>query len=455
MIQEDRISYLNEKSEQDGEYILYWMQASQRVNYNQALETAVRIANKRSIPLLVYFEIRTDLLDANLRHYYFMLEGLQEVKKKLNNMGVGFIIGCQNDDRYPNLDILAQEASIVITDCGYMHYQNEWRERLAKELPCLMIQVESDVVIPVESVTNKEEYSTASFRTKVQRLLPDYLQPMNMTLPEKSSLNLRVASFPLDDLKKSVEQLSIDKTVMPSPFFKGGESNADALLDKFINEKINRFGTLKNNPSLDYLSHMSPYLHFGQISPLYIALKLKAKAPSEAYRVYIEELIVKRELAINHVFYNNYYDQFKGLPRWAKSTLEKHQNDIRKTVYSIAELEHGLTHDVYWNSAQQEMMITGKMHGYMRIYWAKKILEWSPVPQEAFQQCLYLNNKYSLDGRGPEAYTGVAWCFGLHDRAWKERPIYGKVRSIDENHLKRKFDMEKYVQRIKEFKKNS
>ena len=174
-------------------------------------------------------------------------------------------------------------------------------------------------------------------------------------------------------------------------------------------------------------------MHFGQISSLYIALKLKAKAPSEAYRVYIEELIVKRELAINHVFYNNYYDQFKGLPRWAKSTLEKHQNDIRKTVYSIAELEHGLTHDVYWNSAQQEMMITGKMHGYMRIYWAK-ILEWSPVPQEAFQQCLYLNNKYSLDGRGPEAYTG--WHGVLaYMTVLKERPIM-QVRSIDENHLK-------------------
>jgi deoxyribodipyrimidine photo-lyase len=453
MIQEDRISYLNEKHEQEGKYIIYWMQASQRVKYNQALETAIRIANKRSLPLLVYFEITTDFPDANLRHYYFMLEGLQGVKQKLNSMGINMIICYQDINRLSSLTYLAKEAGMVITDCGYLRFHTEWREKYARELPCLMIQVESDVVIPVESASSKEEFNAASFRKKIQRLLVNYLRPMDMSEPVQSSLDLRIASFPIDDLKESINQLSIDNSVPPSLIFQGGESKAENLLDKFVSEKVYRFGTLRNDPSRDFLSQMSPYLHFGQISPLYIALKLKAKAPAEAYRVYLEELIARRELAINHVFYNDHYDQFKGLPRWAKSTLEKHQKDTRTVVYSLAELKHALTHDFYWNTAQQEMMITGKMHGYMRMYWAKKILEWSPTPQEAFQRCLYLNNKYELDGRDPNGYTGIAWCFGLHDRAWKERPIYGKVRYMNDNGLKRKFDMEKYIQRVKELKK--
>ena len=453
MIQEDRISYLNEKNEKEGKYIIYWMQASQRVYYNQALETAIRVANQRSLPLLVYFELKPDFPEANLRHYYFMLQGLQGVKYRLNQMGISMVINSQGNGGYHDLNSLAKEAAMVITDCGYLHFQNEWREKYARELPCLMIQVESDVLIPVESASSKEEYNIASFRKKIQRLLVTYLQPMDMSEPTQSSLNLNIASFPIDDLRDSINRLSIDDTVPLSPFFKGGEEEADALLDKFIKEKIYRFATLRNNPAYDFLSNMSPYLHFGQISPLYITLRLKAEAPSEAYRVYIEELIVKRELAINHVYYNNYYDQFRGLPRWAKSTLEKHQNDTRKVIYSIAELEHALTGDPYWNAAQQEMMISGKMHGYMRIYWAKKILEWTPTPQEAFQRCLYLNNKYELDGRDPNTYTGIAQCFGLHDRAWKERPIYGKVRYMDEKHLTRKFDMKKYVEKVKELKK--
>ncbi|MFA6711419.1 MAG: deoxyribodipyrimidine photo-lyase, partial [Candidatus Caldatribacteriota bacterium] len=389
MIQEDRISYLNEKDEQDGKYIIYWMQASQRVHYNQALETAIRIANQRSLPLLVYFEIRTDFPEANLRHYYFMLQGLQGVKHSLSQMGISMAINAQDSGLNADLNNLAEDAAMVITDCGYLRFQTEWRERYAQELPCLMIQVESDVIIPVESASNKEEFTIASFRKKIQRLLADYLKPIEMSEPAHSSLNLDIVSFPLDDLRDSINRLSIDDTVPPSSLFRGGEEEADALLDKFIEEKIYRFATLRNNPAFDFLSHMSPYLHFGQISPLYITLRLKAEAPSEAYRVYIEELIVKRELAINHVYYNNYYDQFRGLPRWAKSTLEKHQNDTRKITYSIAELEHALTGDSYWNAAQQEMMKSGKMHGYMRTYWAKKILEWSPTPQEAFQRCLY------------------------------------------------------------------
>ena len=453
MIQEDRIAYLNDKDEQKGDYVIYWMQASQRVIYNQALETTIRIANKRSLPVLVYFEITDNFPDANLRHYYFMLEGLQEVMQDLRQKGIQMIINHQSSGQYPDLLDLSREAVMVITDAGYLRFQVEWREKYARELPCLLFQVESNIVVPVESASPKEEFTAGTFRPKINRLLSNYLQPMDMTTPDVVLNDFKITSFPINDLQNNMKQLSVDTSVPPSTFYHGGASRAEELLDQFINTKIYRFESLRNDPSRDFLSHMSPYLHFGQISPLYIALRLKAEAPSEAYRVYLEELIVRREVAINYVYYNSNYDQFKGLPRWAKSSLEKHQQDTRKTTYSIAELEHALTHDIYWNAAQQEMVITGKMHGYMRMYWGKKILEWTPTPQEAFQRCLYLNNKYELDGRDPNGYAGVAWCFGKHDRAWKERPIFGKVRYMNDNGLKRKFDMEKYVQKVKELKK--
>lgn len=452
MIQEDRIAYLNEKDEQQGKYILYWMQASQRVKYNQALETAIRIANKRSLPVLAYFEITDQFPDANLRHYSFMLEGLQEVVKDLAKIGIQMVIHYPSAGQYPDLTTLAQDAVLVITDCGYLHFHTQWREKYARELPCLLIQIESDVVVPVESASPKEEFTAGTFRPKISRLLTKYLQPVERTGPVASSLDFKIKSFPVDNVKESLSLLSIDQTVPPSPIYHGGAGQAEKWLNQFIQEKINRFESLRNDPSRDYLSHMSPYLHFGQISPLYIALRLKVEAPAEAYRVYLEELIVRRELAINYVYYNSNYDQFKGLPKWAKSSLEKHQHDTRKIVYSIAELEHSLTHDPYWNAAQQEMVLSGKMHGYMRMYWGKKILEWSPTPEEAFQRCLYLNNKYELDGRDPNGYTGIAWCFGKHDRAWKERPIFGKVRYMNDKGLKKKYDMEKYVQIVSQLK---
>lgn len=455
MIQEDRIAYLNEKDEQKGKFVIYWMQASQRIRYNQALETTIRIANKRSLPVLVYFEITDHFPDANLRHYYFMLEGLQEIRQDLRQIGIQMIIYYQGDQKVPNLIELASEAVMVITDCGYLRFQTEWREKYANELPCLLIQVESDVIVPVESASTKEEFTAGTFRPKINRLLANYLQPMEMASPDHSSLDFDVASFPINDLHETINQLSVDHSVPPSPFYHGGANKADELLGQFIDRKIYRFESLRNDPSQDFLSHMSPYLHFGQISPLYIALKLKAEAPAEAYRVYLEELIVRRELAINYVYYNVNYDQFKGLPRWAKGTLEKHQHDTRKVVYSLAELEHAQTHDIYWNAAQQEMTITGKMHGYMRMYWGKKILEWSPTPQEAFQRCIYLNNKYELDGRDPNGYTGIAWCFGKHDRAWKERPIFGKVRYMNDNGLRRKYNMEKYIEKVKQLRENN
>ena len=211
--------------------------------------------------------------------------------------------------------------------------------------------------------------------------------------------------------------------------------------------KLQRYAEHGNDPGLDYHSNMSPYLHFGQISPLYIYLRL-TDVPEEVRSVFLEELVVRRELSMNFVYYNDHYDGFDCIPSWAKATLDKHHNDERPYRYTLMVLEEAKTHDHYWNAAQLEMVLTGKMNGYMRMYWGKKILEWSETPQEAYQAAVYLNNKYNLDGRDPNAFAGIAWCFGKHDRPWREREIFGTIRYMNASGLDRKFDMPRYLEKV-------
>jgi deoxyribodipyrimidine photo-lyase len=232
--------------------------------------------------------------------------------------------------------------------------------------------------------------------------------------------------------------------------FIGGGSEASKRLADFSKNKLSAYPELRNDPIIDFLSNLSPYLHFGQISPVQVALEvLSADATDAAKEAYLEELIVRRELAINYAHFSQNYDSFEGLPDWSKLTLEKHKTDSRQYLYTVEELERGETHDPYWNAAQNQMRITGKMHSYMRMYWGKKILEWTKTPQDAFKTCLYLNDKYELDGRDANGFTGVAWCFGKHDRPWKERPVFGTVRFMNANGLRRKFDADKYVEKVK------
>jgi len=452
MIEHERISYLNKNGEQKGQYVIYWMQASQRTILNHALEFAISTANQRSLPVIVYFELIDNFPEANLRHYYFMLEGLKEVVAELSKLGIKMIINYPPAKQFPDLIELSKNAVMVITDCGYLNFAKEWRKRIAKQLSCMMIKVESDIVIPVETVSPKEEFTAGTFRPKVHRLLLNYLKPLKIKKPVHSSLNFKVKSFSINNLKACVNQLSLDSSVLPSNDYHGGTSQAEKYLNQFIETKLKRYETLSNDPSQDYLSNMSPYLHFGQVSPLYIAIRIKLETPLEAQETYLEELIIRRELAINYIHYNPNYNRYEGLPDWAFKTLEEHTYDFREHIYSLDDFENAQTHDPYWNAAQREMLITGKMHGYMRMYWGKKILEWSPSPREAFKYCLYLNNKYELDGRDPNGYTGIAWCFGKHDRAWGERPIFGKVRYMNDKGLKRKFNIDGYVEKVNRLK---
>jgi deoxyribodipyrimidine photo-lyase len=301
-------------------------------------------------------------------------------------------------------------------------------------------------VVPVETASPKEEYSAGTIRRKIQKELDYFMIPLEENLPEKSSLEMDFPKFNLENIKKSVERLKLNENLSPC-IFKGGTRNALELFQVFLENKLDKFADLRNDPSEDYLSNMSPYLHFGQISPLFMALEV-SKTNSPGKDAFLEELIIRRELSMNLAHYNDDYNKFDCLPDWAKKTLLEHRNDQREYNYTLEELENAKTHDPYWNASQKEMVITGKMHGYMRMYWGKKILEWTDDPRNAYNIAIYLNDKYEIDGRDPNGYTGVAWCFGKHDRAWKEREIFGKVRYMNDKGLKRKFKIDNYVDRV-------
>ncbi len=445
MIHQSRIQRLNDKPVRKGRYVLYWMQAAQRTEYNHALEYAIRRANESSIPVVVVFGLTDDYPEANLRHYLFMLQGLQEVAASLLDRGMRFVVRRQSP--VDAATELAEEASRVVVDGGQLRIQRQWRKQTADNLKCPLEQVETNLIVPVEIVSQKEEFSAGTFRPRIHSHLTEYLKPLRSAKPKRDSLGLKFDQFDISSLNAALESLDIDRTVQPAPAFHGGTKQAKRTLRHFIAHKLDGFDDYRNNPGKDYLSNMSPYLHFGQVSPLYIALEVM-KSDSPGHDSYLEELIVRRELSHNFVYYNPLYDRYASLPQWAQNTLRAHRRDPRQPVYSLTQFEQSETHDTYWNAAQNEMVLAGKMHGYMRMYWGKKIIEWSQTPQKAFRTALYLNNKYELDGRDANGYTGVAWCFGKHDRAWAQRDVFGKIRYMNAAGLKRKFDPDAYVEMV-------
>jgi deoxyribodipyrimidine photo-lyase len=451
MIHKERIKFLNDKNPRKGDYVLYWMQASQRAECNHAFEYAVRQANEMRQPLVAFFGLTDCFPAANERHYAFMLEGLAETEQAFKKRGIRLVVRAAS----PELGAveMSGRASLAVVDRGYLKIQRAWRCKAAGEMECPLVQVESDAVVPVEEASPKEEYSAATIRKKIHGKLKDYLVPLkeHKPLKDSSALSLDLETLELADLDNVLARLEIKRDVKKTDSFIGGASQARKRLQAFIKDKLDHFSDLRNIPTADYLSHMSPYLHFGQISPLAIALEVSGTA-SPGKESYLEELIVRRELSLNFIRYNERYDSFEGLPSWAQKTLKLHETDPRQTVYAREELEAAGTHDPYWNAAQFEMTLCGKMHGYMRMYWGKKIIEWSPTPEEAFATALYLNNKFELDGRDPNGYAGVAWCFGKHDRPWQERKIFGNVRYMNDRGLLRKFDADRYVKMIEERK---
>ncbi len=446
-IEDERIQPIGQGAGRDGQYVLYWMQASQRAEWNHALDYAIAAANRRDLPVVACFGLTDDYPEANARHYLFLLQGLAETADRLAERGIRLVVR-----RGGPVDVaaeLAEEAALVVADRGYLAHQRAWRKDLARRIEAQLVQVESDVVVPVETASGKEEYAARTIRPKIRKHLERFLRCVEPIEPKRDSMAMDLDSWTVSDPAEALAALNVDRSVRPSRLYPGGRRQALRLLDTFLAEKLARYDDDRSDPAEDIQSHMSPFLHFGQISPLEIACRVRqAEAPGASKDAYLEELIIRRELGINFVTFSDRYDSYAHLPGWARASLEEHKSDRRETIYTARQLAAGQTHDPYWNAATREMVVTGKMHNYMRMYWGKKIIEWTNTPRFAFRIAREMNNRYFLDGRDPLSFANVAWLFGKHDRPWQERQIFGNVRYMNAAGLERKFDMDGYLDRV-------
>ena len=427
--------------------VIYWMSRDQRVHDNWALLFAQEVALRQRVAMAVVFCLVPIFLGATMRQYGFMLNGLQGVEKSLADLNIPFyLLTGSPDEEIPKV-VNTHHTSALVTDFDPLRIKNEWKRGVADNIECPFYEVDAHNIVPCWVASPQQEYAAYTFRPKIDRALPEFHE----AYPELQNHPHEWQESGIEtDWNNALTTLNVDPAVREVTWLKPGEKAADRVLREFIEKKLSLYPEQRNDPNKDGLSNLSPYLHFGQISAQRVAFEVEqCDAPKQSKAAFLEELIVRRELSDNFCFYNPSYDSFDGLPHWAKKTLRAHENDRRGYLYNREELEHAETHDPYWNAAQTEMVVRGKMHGYMRMYWGKKIIEWSRTPEDAFKIALYLNDKYELDGRDPNGFTGIAWCFGTHDRPWKERAIFGKIRYMNANGLRRKFDAEAYVNKSK------
>lgn len=426
--------------------VVYWMSRDQRVQDNWAFIFAYQFALERQLPLSIIFVLADNYPNANNRNLGFMLEGLSEVTTKTAEINIPLVLLRGN----PKVEICkyieSNQVGLLVADFDPLKVKTKWKKEVAGKINIPFVEVDAHNIVPTFYASTKQEFGAYTIRPKINKLLGEFLEdfPGIEYYPYNNS---EIIS------ENSIEATlnSLDKSNHPNRMLiKSGSKNAEIQLQNFIKFKLKYYAELRNYPNLDYQSNLSPYLHFGQISAQRIALEVMSyDEQSDSTASFLEELIIRRELSDNFCLYNDNYDNFAGFPDWARKTLDEHRLDKREYLYTLDQLENADTHDIYWNASQIEMLSTGKMHGYMRMYWCKKILEWTESPEQAIEFAIYLNDKYQLDGRDPNGYAGVAWSIGgVHDRAWGERAIFGKIRYMNDKGLVRKFDMKPYLERF-------
>lgn len=449
----ERIRRLNDRSERPGaDFVLYWIQMYQRAEQNFALTTAIEAANRLGLPLVVYHGLGFTYPYANDRIGRFVLEGVTELGERFAKRGILYHFYLRQRAEDPNdvLYRLLQRAALLVTDDFPAFILPEMTGRVAGRVDVAMLAVDSNGIVPLAAIPG-EQYGAYTLGPKLRKLLPQHLKPVPEPKPRRDSLGMRLdvpqTTVTPETIGTLIAQSAIDHSVPPSPRYRGGYREARARLDRFVAGGLRTYGKARNEPGEERTSRLSAYLHFGQISVHEVALAVRGatRAAAADREAYLEEVIVRRELAFNFCRYNQNHRTLDALPAWARTTLESHAQDQRPYVYTPDEFESARTHDYLWNAIQAELLTTGAMFGYYRMYWGKKIIEWSPSPEEAFQVALHLNNKYELDGRDPNSFAGVVWCFGKHDRPWAERPIFGQVRYMNDKGLRRKFDADRYV----------
>lgn len=445
MIDSSRLYFYNNYDLHRRGPVLYWMSRDQRVHDNWALLYAVQKANEISVPLHVIFAVAPAFLNAVKRHYYFMLDGLEKVSIDLNEKGITFRILCGEPDRTIKNYIDDTKASLIVSDFDPLKVKSRWKLNLNESLLIPHVEVDAHNIVPCRYVSDKVEFAAHTIRRKINRNLDEYL----VKIPELPEIGVK-SNFNGFCKEKVLEWLDLNDDISLIKWLKSGEDAALSTFQKFLDHKLQTYAKNRNDPLLDSQSNLSPFLHLGQISSQRIAFKvIKSDFPEESKAAFLDELIVRKELSDNYCFYNKNYDQPEGFHPWAKATLDKHDKDIREFLYLLNVFENAETHDQLWNAAQTQLVKTGKMHGYLRMYWAKKIKEWTKDAAQAMKFAIYLNDRYSLDGRDPNGYAGIAWSIGgIHDRAWTERPVFGKIRYMNLNGCRRKFDVDGYIERV-------
>jgi deoxyribodipyrimidine photo-lyase len=431
----------------DGEAVIYWMQRSQRAWDNPALDTAIELGNQLLKPVVVFLGVNPFVHAANLRHYQFLAEGLEDIASGLRRRRVGFVLRAFPHHRLvPFLEEV--RPAILVGDENPLRQTERWREQIAELVAVPLWTVDADVVVP-SVLIETEQYAARTIRPRIQRRLAEFLvRPA--TTAARVAWQPRRAIPNRPPAIEILDRLPVEPAVRPVPGYRGGTREARRRLRRFVVHSVSSYAEGRNHPERRGTSGLSPYLHFGHIGPREVAIAVRdSGAPQEAVSAFLEQLIVRRELAVNFVRFNDAYDRIEGCERWARRTLALHQRDRRLYRYTREQLDAAATHDPLWNAAQREMTRTGWMHGYVRMYWAKKILEWTASAEEAFEIAIALNDRYELDGRDPNGYANIAWAIGgKHDRPWPARPIYGSVRSMSLASTSRKFDAAAYIARF-------
>lgn len=451
-----RATLLNAKPVQgDKPKVIYWMQQSQRFADNAALCFAQELANEHQLPLQTVFVIDAGFPEATSRHFQFMAEGLVETAAQFRRHGLELAVVAGHPLR--KIRALGRSAAAIVCDRGYLRELRRWRAQLAAQASCAVWEVDADCIVPVHVASPKAEMAAMTLRPKIHRVLEAWLELPRLPQPARPPLAERLAgALPTDSAASLLAALRPAPRPLPlARPWPGGARQALRRFKAYLAAGLADYAS-KRTRSLgdDTTSRMSPYLQYGQVSPLrlYLLARDHAAGPAgstamnEAFAGYAEQLIVRRELAHNYVFYVDDHDSYASMPAWAQKTLEA-TCDEREDAYTPAQLEGAATDDPAWNAAQAQMVTTGYMHNYMRMYWAKQILRWHRDPAQAYAIALELNNRYLLDGINANSYTGVGWVFGLHDRPWPAQPGFGKVRAMTAAGLKRKFDIDAYIGR--------
>ena len=450
-----RVRVLNDAHPRaDGKYVLYWAQMNRRVEANHALEFAAALANEQKLPLLFYEGLTCSYPHANDRFHTFVLEGVPENARRLKTRGIGYVFHLRRRKNDPGnaLYRLAEDAFAVVTDDYPTFITTEHNARVPAKIGVPYYAVDSSCVVPMAHF-EKREYAAYTIRPKIHKVLAECL-----VLVERVRLKRRF-DFPGSDLHTDVTNTNIaelvasceiDHSVRPSRDIRGGRLEAESRLQTFLETNLRRYAKYSAKPSERATSELSSYLHFGHISSLEIALAVREYADELKLMPegFLEQLIVRRELAFNFARFAPAVDSLDVLPDWTRATLAKHNRDKRDYVYTPEQFERAATHDPLWNATQTELLTRGIIHGYYRMYWGKKIIEWSATHEEALRTMIHLHDRYALDGRDPNTYTNILWCFGMHDRPWTERAVFGMVRYMSYDGMRRKTDVDAYIREV-------